>query len=116
MVPVGVQVFIFETESAASAGRLPQVVPGKAVKRNRRENSLSAVFVNSFGAIIPLLYRKLPERDTLRNNRNFISRRKSLNSKRMAEFESFSVVVFRAEPSTNFLPQWSRLGGSSCAV
>ena len=44
-VPFGVLVFVSETESAASAGRLPEVVAGKAEKRNRRENSLPAVFV-----------------------------------------------------------------------
>jgi hypothetical protein len=43
---------------------MPQVVAEKAGKRNRRENSLSAVFVNWFGAIIPLPYQKLPEQDS----------------------------------------------------
>ena len=46
MVPLGVLVFVSELESAAAAGGLPQVVADKAEKRNRRENSLSAVFVN----------------------------------------------------------------------
>jgi hypothetical protein len=56
------------TESAASAGELPQVVVEKAEKRNRRENSLSAVFVNWFGAIIPLRYQKLPRQNVVRNS------------------------------------------------
>src|SRR5262245_15998381 len=63
MVPFGVLVFVSEPESAASAGRLAQVVGGKAEKRNRRENPLPAVFVNCSGAIIPLLYRKLRGQD-----------------------------------------------------
>ena len=61
MVPLGVLVFVSEPESADPAGELPQVVAEKAEKRNRRENPLSAVFVNWFGAIIPLPNRKLPE-------------------------------------------------------
>jgi hypothetical protein len=61
MVPLGVQVFIFETESAASAGGLPQVVAGKAEKRKRREISFPAFSVNCCGAFIPLRYGKLPE-------------------------------------------------------
>jgi hypothetical protein len=63
MVPLGVLVFVSETESAASAGGSPQVVAERAEKRNRRENSLSAVFVNWFGAIIPLPCEKLPGQD-----------------------------------------------------
>jgi hypothetical protein len=63
MVPLGVQVFDFETESAASAGKLPQVVGRKAEKENRREDSLPTVFVNWCGAVIPLPFRKLPVQD-----------------------------------------------------
>jgi hypothetical protein len=62
MVPLGVQVFVSETESAASAGESPQVLAGRAEKRKRRKSSLPAFFVNWFGAIIPLPYQKLPER------------------------------------------------------
>ena len=61
MVPLGVQVFIFKTESAASAGGLAQVLAGKAEKRKRREISLTAFSVNWCGAFIPLRYVKLPE-------------------------------------------------------
>jgi hypothetical protein len=45
---------------------LPQVFAEKAEKRNRRENTLSAVFVNWFGAIIPLPYQKLPRQNAVR--------------------------------------------------
>ena len=44
--PFGVQVFIFETESAALAGGLSQVLAGKAGKRKRPEISLRAFSVN----------------------------------------------------------------------
>jgi hypothetical protein len=37
-------------------------------KLETRENSLSAVFVNWFGAIIPLLYQKLPGQNAVRNS------------------------------------------------
>jgi hypothetical protein len=61
MVPLGVQVFVFGTESAASAGESPQVLVGKAEKRKYREISLPAFVVNWCGAIIPLPFGKLPE-------------------------------------------------------
>ena len=67
MVPFGVQVFVAKRRARRAAGRSLQLVGGKAEKRNRRESSLSAVLVNWFGALIPLPYRKLPERNPLRN-------------------------------------------------
>jgi hypothetical protein len=84
MVPLGVLVFVSEPESAASAGGMPQVVVEKAEKRNRRERSLSAVFVNWFGALIPLPSQKLPERYPLRNNTLFLKNRKLLAAHAMA--------------------------------
>jgi len=46
MVPFGVQVFIFETENAASFGELPQTLWDKAEKAKRRKESLAAFLVN----------------------------------------------------------------------
>jgi hypothetical protein len=60
--------FVSELEIAASAGGSSQVVAEKAEKRNRRENYLSAVFVNCFGAIIPLPNQKLPRQNAVRNS------------------------------------------------
>ena len=59
MVPLGVLVFDFETESAGLAGTSPQVLAGKAEKRKRRKNSLPAFSINWCGGIIPLRSRKL---------------------------------------------------------
>ena len=64
MVPLGVQVFVFETESAAASGGSTQVLLAKAEKAKRREIALPAFFVNWCGAVIPLPNRKLPERDS----------------------------------------------------
>ena len=64
MVPLGVQVFNFETESAAQIGGSPQTLVGKAENAKRRERSLPAFRVNSFGAIIPLPFGKLPAQDS----------------------------------------------------
>ncbi len=58
MVPLGVQLFIFETESAGPARTLPQVLAIKAENAKRREIALSAFCVNWLGAIIPLPYRR----------------------------------------------------------
>ena len=64
MVPLGVQVFIFETESAASAGELPQVLAGRAENKKRREISLLAFCVNWIGAFSSLPFGKLPKKDS----------------------------------------------------
>jgi hypothetical protein len=66
MVPLGVQVFDFETESAAPMGTSPQVLAVKAEKRKRREIALSAFCVNWSGAVIPLPSRKLGVCDRVR--------------------------------------------------
>src|SRR4051794_20729664 len=46
MVPLGVQVFIFETESASPPAPSPQTLVGKAEKAKRRKTSLPAFLVN----------------------------------------------------------------------
>jgi hypothetical protein len=66
-VPLGVQVFIFETESAPLAGGSPQVLAGKARKRKRPEISLRALFVNWIGAFSSLPFGKLPKRNSVRS-------------------------------------------------
>jgi hypothetical protein len=56
MVPFGVLVFDFETESALPAGTSTQVVAGKAENAKRREIALSAFGVNWSGAFGPLRF------------------------------------------------------------
>ena len=63
MVSLGVQVFVFETESAASAGDVPQVLAGKAENKKRRKISLLAFCVNWIGAFSSLPFGKLPGTD-----------------------------------------------------
>jgi Thioredoxin-like len=64
MVSLGVQVFIFETESAGWTGDSPQVLAGRARKRKRPEISLRALCVNWIGAFSSLPFGKLPEGDS----------------------------------------------------
>jgi hypothetical protein len=66
MVPLGVQLFIFETESAASAGESPQTLAGKAEKAKRRKIALPALCVNWCGADSSLKNRKLRGQDWVR--------------------------------------------------
>ena len=63
MVPLGVQVSVFETERAASAGDLPQTLAGKAENKKRLEKSLLAFRVSWWGFFGPLRREKLPGAD-----------------------------------------------------
>ena len=63
MVPTGVLLFDFETESAGTGATSPQVLAGKAENAKRREIALSAFCVNWSGAVIPLRSRKPPDGD-----------------------------------------------------
>jgi hypothetical protein len=100
MVPTGVQLFDFETESAGPAGTSPQVLAGKAEKRKRREIALSAFCVNWSGAVIPLPSRKLPERCTDESQASF--------GVITAPLELVLTVGFRAAKtgSSLFLGKW----------
>ena len=77
MVPLGPLKCVLGMEIFTSSNGSAQVLAGKAENAKRREIALSAFSVNWWGAVIPLLLRKLPEEYTYRNNQNFISRRKS---------------------------------------
>jgi hypothetical protein len=92
MVPLGVLVFVSETESAAPAGGLLQVVVEKAEKRNRRR-SLSRRFLLTS---LERLFRSGIRSSPLRTVSNRLSERASVPSEYVANCHVFRVYAKKA--------------------
>jgi hypothetical protein len=102
MVPLGVLVFVAKRRARWSAGGSPQVLAEKAEKGKRQKTSLPAFFVNWSGAVSPLPYHKLPERDALRNNTLFLECRKLLMDNDMAIPSPSRWWFFERDPLRTF--------------